>query len=119
LPAGPINYHWTRNLIAEPDETLLYVTVGSNSNIGENGMEREAGRAAVWRVDPAQPQASYLRFRPAQSRGNGLGAGYRGVVDGGQRARRTGQRPGARLPDPGAGGRFYGWPYSYFGRPCG
>src|SRR5690606_24303014 len=53
LPAGPINHHWTKNVIASPDGTKLYVTVGSNSNVGENGMENEVGRAAIWEVDPA------------------------------------------------------------------
>ncbi len=51
LPAGPINHHWTKNLIASPDGSKLYVTVGSNSNVGENGMAAEEGRAAIWEVD--------------------------------------------------------------------
>ena len=41
LPAGPINHHWTKNLIASRDGKHLYVTVGSNSNVGENGIEQE------------------------------------------------------------------------------
>jgi len=45
LPAGPINHHWTKNLIASPDGSRLYVTVGSNSNVGERGMAAETGRA--------------------------------------------------------------------------
>ena len=51
LPGGPINHHWTKNLIASPDGTKLYVTVGSNSNVGERGMPAEEGRAAIWEVD--------------------------------------------------------------------
>ena len=51
LPAGPLNHHWTKNLIASRDGKTLYVTVGSNSNVGENGMEKEEGRAAIWEVD--------------------------------------------------------------------
>ena len=51
LPAGPINHHWTKNIIASPDGSKLYVTVGSNSNVGENGMDDEEGRAAIWEVD--------------------------------------------------------------------
>ena len=43
LPGGPINHHWTKNVIASPDGTQLYVTVGSNSNVGENGIEAENG----------------------------------------------------------------------------
>ena len=53
LPAGPINHHWTKNVIASPDGKQLYVTVGSNTNIGENGMENEENRAAILEVDPA------------------------------------------------------------------
>ncbi len=53
LPAGPINHHWTKNLIASADGRKLYVTVGSNSNVGENGIDKEQGRAAIWEVDIA------------------------------------------------------------------
>ena len=51
LPGGPINHHWTKNLIASADGTKLYVTVGSNSNVAERGMAVETGRAAIWEVD--------------------------------------------------------------------
>src|SRR5205814_208862 len=47
LPAGTINHHWTKDLTASPDGTKLYATVGSNSNVGENGIEAEKDRAAV------------------------------------------------------------------------
>lgn len=56
LPGGPLNHHWTKNVIANPAGTKLYVTVGSNSNVGENGMDQEQGRAAIWEVDPASGQ---------------------------------------------------------------
>jgi glucose/arabinose dehydrogenase len=52
LPAGPLNHHWTKNVIASQDRSRLYVTVGSNSNVAEHGMDEEEGRAAVWEVDP-------------------------------------------------------------------
>jgi glucose/arabinose dehydrogenase len=51
IPGGPINHHWTKNLIASPDGSKLYVTVGSNSNVAERGMAVEVGRAAIWEVD--------------------------------------------------------------------
>src|SRR5689334_18920338 len=51
LPGGPINHHWTKNIIASRDGTKLYATVGSNSNIVENGLAAEDGRAAIWEVD--------------------------------------------------------------------
>lgn len=53
LPAGPINNHWTKGLLASPDGTKLYATVGSNSNVAENGMPAEEGRAAIWEIDRA------------------------------------------------------------------
>src|SRR5260370_4156072 len=53
LPAGRINHHWTKDLTASPDGTNLYATVGSNSNVGENGIEAETNRAAVLEVDRA------------------------------------------------------------------
>ena len=53
LPAGTINHHWTKNLIASRDGRKLYVTVGSNSNVGENGIEAEKDRAAILEIDPA------------------------------------------------------------------
>jgi glucose/arabinose dehydrogenase len=52
LPGGPINHHWTKNVVASPDGRQLYVSVGSNSNAGENGIDEEVERAAVWEVDP-------------------------------------------------------------------
>ena len=51
LPGGPINHHWVKNVVASPDGAKLYVSVGSNSNVGENGLAAEEGRAAIWEVD--------------------------------------------------------------------
>jgi glucose/arabinose dehydrogenase len=53
LPGGPIDHHWTKSLVANRDGSLLYVGVGSNSNITENGLEAEKNRAAIWEVDRA------------------------------------------------------------------
>src|SRR5437868_10257906 len=53
LPAGTINHHWTKNVIASPDGSKLYATVGSNSNVAENGIAHENGRAAIWEIDRA------------------------------------------------------------------
>ena len=52
LPAGPSNHHWTKNVIATPDGSRLYVSVGSNSNVGERGQQVEQGRAAIWEINP-------------------------------------------------------------------
>jgi glucose/arabinose dehydrogenase len=48
-----LNHHWTKNVVASQDGSKLYVSVGSNSNVGENGLEAEQGRAAIWEVDRA------------------------------------------------------------------
>jgi glucose/arabinose dehydrogenase len=53
LPAGARNHHWTKSLVASPDGARLYVGVGSNSNVAENGLDEEQGRAAVWEIDRA------------------------------------------------------------------
>jgi glucose/arabinose dehydrogenase len=57
LPGPPINHHWTKNVVASPDGSRLYATVGSNSNIGDNGMAAEEGRAAIWEYDIAARHA--------------------------------------------------------------
>jgi glucose/arabinose dehydrogenase len=53
LPAGPINHHWTKNIIASADGSKLYAAVGSNSNVAENGIDAEKERAAIWEIDVA------------------------------------------------------------------
>jgi glucose/arabinose dehydrogenase len=116
LPGGTINHHWTKDLTASADGTKLYATVGSNSNVGENGIEAETNRAAVLEVDRAtgkwrvfasglrnpngpawQPQsgALWVAVNERDELGNNLVPDYMtSVRDGG----------------------FYGWPYSYFGQ---
>jgi len=116
LPAGTINHHWTKNIIASADGTKLYATVGSNSNVAEKGMKNEEGRAAIWEIDlktgahrvfasglrnpngmafePAS-QALYTVVNERDEIGSDLVPDYlTSVKDGG----------------------FYGWPYSYFGQ---
>ncbi len=116
LPAGSINHHWTKNILASRDGKFLYATVGSNSNVGENGMDQEASRAAILQVDldtgKSRIYASGLRnpngmdWQPQSGQlwtvvnerdelGNDLVPDYlTSVKDGG----------------------FYGWPYSYYGQ---
>jgi glucose/arabinose dehydrogenase len=115
LPGGPLNHHWTKNILPSPDGSRLYATVGSNSNVAENGMDKEENRAAILEVDLAtgatRLYASGLRnpnglaWEPTSGKlwtavnerdelGSDLVPDYMtSVVDGG----------------------FYGWPYSYFG----
>ena len=115
LPAGPINHHWTKNLIASPDGAQLYVTVGSNSNVAENGMAAEEGRAAIWEIDPATGEhrifASGLR--------NPVGLAWEPETGALWTAVNERDELGSDLvPDYMTSvqdGGFYGWPYSYYG----
>ena len=74
LPGGPLNHHWTKNIIASRDGSKLYATVGSNSNVGRE-RHRQGGRA---RRDLGnrfeKPYASGLRFRTSQPERPRLGA---------------------------------------------
>ena len=115
LPAGPRNHHWTKNIIASPDGAKLYATVGSNSNVAENGMPAEEGRAAIWEVD-LKTGAKRL-FATGLRNPNGLGWERRSgtlwtVVN--ERDELGSDLVPDYLTSVKEGG-FYGWPYSYFG----
>ena len=92
------NNHWTRNLAASADGSKLYVAVGSNSNIAENGLEAEKGRARVIELDLKTDEEPCFCQRPAQSRRPCLGCQWR-VVDRRQRTRHARFRPRTRLSD--------------------
>jgi glucose/arabinose dehydrogenase len=115
LPAG-INHHWTKNLIASPDGSKLYVSVGSNSNVAENGMEIEAGRAAIWEIDVASGNKRLY----ATGLRNPVGMAW--APDNKTLWTAVNERDelGSDLvPDYMTSvrdGGFYGWPYSYFGQ---
>ena len=114
LPGGPRNHHWTKSLIASPDGTKLYATVGSNSNVAENGMEEEEGRAAIWEID-VKSGAKRL-FATGLRNPNGMA-----WVDGtlwtvvNERDELGSDLVPDYLTSVRDGG-FYGWPWSYFGR---
>jgi glucose/arabinose dehydrogenase len=115
LPAGPINHHWTKNLIASQDGSHLYATVGSNSNAGENGLAAEEGRAAVWEIDPTTGQHRIYAYGLRNP--NGLAW----VPDTGKLWAVVNERDelGSDLvPDYMTAlveGAFYGFPFSYYG----
>jgi glucose/arabinose dehydrogenase len=115
LPAG-INHHWTKNIVASPDGSKLYVSVGSNSNVGENGMEAEAGRAAVWEFDRASGKArlfaSGLRNPVGMAFHPQSGALWASVNERDELGNELVPDYMTAVKDGG----FYGWPYSYFGR---
>lgn len=115
LPAGQRNHHWTKNVVVSPDGRQMYIAIGSNSNVAENGLTEEQDRAQIWEVDPAsgvhrsfatglrnpvgmdfEPQtgALWVAVNERDELGSDLVPDYMtSLVDGG----------------------FYGWPFSYYG----
>ncbi|WP_274631273.1 PQQ-dependent sugar dehydrogenase [Arvimicrobium flavum] len=115
LPAGR-NHHWTKDVIASRDGTKLYATVGSNSNVGENGMDEEKGRAAVHEIDLATRQMRL--FASGLRNPNGLSwqpdSGALWVV-----VNERDEIGSDLVPDYMTSvqdGGFYGWPYSWYGQ---
>ncbi|WP_256830081.1 sorbosone dehydrogenase family protein [Pseudomonas sp. Pse1] len=116
LPGGPLNHHWTKNVIASADGSKLYVTVGSNSNVGENGLDQEQGRAAIWEVDRAT--GNHRIFASGLRNPNGM------AWEPNSKALWTAVNErdeiGSDLvPDyitSVKDGGFYGWPFSYYGQ---
>lgn len=115
LPAGPINHHWTKSLIASADGSRLYVGVGSNSNVAENGIANETERAAIWEVLAATGHhrifASGIRNPVGMAWEPESGALWVAVNE-------RDELGSDLVPDYMTAvrdGGFYGWPYSYFG----
>jgi glucose/arabinose dehydrogenase len=115
LPAGPINHHWTKNLLVSNDARRMYVAVGSNSNVGDNGLAAEEGRAALWLVDPASGAhrlfAGGLRNPVGLAFEPGTGALWVAVNE-------RDEIGSDLVPDymtHVVDGGFYGWPFSYYG----
>ncbi|AZF59413.1 sorbosone dehydrogenase family protein [Pseudomonas sp. R11-23-07] len=116
LPGGSLNHHWTKNVIASQDGSKLYVSVGSNSNVGENGLEAEEGRAAIWEVDRATGQhrifASGLRNPNGMAWEPQSGKLWTAVNE-------RDEIGSDLVPDyitSVKDGAFYGWPFSYYGQ---
>ena len=116
LPGGSINHHWTKNVVASKDGSKLYVSVGSNSNVGENGLQAEEGRAAIWEVDRASGQhrifASGLRNPNGMAWEPQSGKLWTAVNE-------RDEIGSDLVPDyitSVQDGAFYGWPFSYYGQ---
>lgn len=116
LPGGPINHHWTKNVVASADGKLLYVSVGSNSNVGDNGLDAEKERAAIWEVDPATGKhrifASGLRNPNGMAWEPTSGKLWTSVNE-------RDEIGSDLVPDyitSVKDGGFYGWPFSYYGQ---
>jgi glucose/arabinose dehydrogenase len=116
LPAGTINHHWTKNVIASRDGSKLYVTVGSNSNVAENGIDAEKDRAAILEIDAGSGATRV--FASGLRNPNGLAwepqTGALWVV-----VNERDELGDNLVPDYLTSvkeGAFYGWPYSYYGQ---
>jgi glucose/arabinose dehydrogenase len=116
LPGGTLNHHWTKGLIASTDGSRLFAAVGSNSNIAENGIAKEEGRAAIWEIDPKSGShrifASGLRNPVGLTWEPETGALWVAVNE-------RDELGGDLVPDYMTSvrdGAFYGWPYSYYGQ---
>jgi glucose/arabinose dehydrogenase len=115
LPAG-LNHHWTKNILASRDGSHLYVTVGSNSNVAENGIDKEDGRAAIWEVD--LKSGAHRIYSGGLRNPNGLawepdsGALWTVVNERDEIGSDLVPDYLTSVPD----GSFFGWPYSYYGQ---
>jgi glucose/arabinose dehydrogenase len=116
LPGGPLNHHWTKNIIASRDGARLYATVGSNSNVGENGLDQEENRAAILEVDRATGKwrvfASGLRNPNGMDWEPQTAALWAAVNE-------RDELGSDLVPDYMTSvkdGGFYGWPFSYYGQ---
>lgn len=115
LPSRPLNHHWTKSLISSVDGSKLYVGVGSNSNVAENGIDKEEGRAAIWEIDAQSGKhrifASGLRNPVGMAWEPETGVLWTAVNE-------RDELGSDLVPDYMTSvqeGGFYGWPYSYFG----
>ena len=116
LPGGPIDHHWTKSLVASPDGSKLYVGVGSNSNITENGIQAEYERAAVWEVD--RSSGAHRIFASGVRNPTGVAFEPQGHALWAIANERDELGPDL-VPDYLTSlrdGGFYGWPYSYYGQ---
>jgi glucose/arabinose dehydrogenase len=115
LPGGEINHHWTKNILASQNGEKLFVTVGSNSNVAERGMQVEYERAAIWEVNVKSGE--HRVFASGLRNPNGLAweplTGKLWTV-----VNERDELGSDLVPDFMTSvreGGFYGWPYSYFG----
>ncbi|WP_404712511.1 PQQ-dependent sugar dehydrogenase [Sphingomonas sp. MMS24-J13] len=115
LPGGPINHHWTKNVIASPDGTKLYVTVGSNSNVGERGMAVEKERAAVWEVDAKTGEHRIYAYGLRNPNGLAWEPSSKQLWTVGNERDELGSDIVPDYLTVVQFGGFYGWPWYYWG----
>jgi glucose/arabinose dehydrogenase len=116
LPAGAINHHWTKSLVASRDGRFLYAGIGSNSNVGENGLDAERGRAEIYEIDRSTGQVRDL----ATGLRNPVGMDFQPETGALWVSVNERDEIGSDLvPDYMTAvrdGAFYGWPWSYYGQ---
>ena len=116
LPGGTLNHHWTKNVVASADGKKLFVSVGSNSNVAENGVEKETERAAIWEVDVKTGNhrefATGLRNPVGMAWAPESGILWTAVNERDELGHDLVPDYMTSVKDGG----FYGWPYSYFGK---
>lgn len=115
LPAGGYNNHWTRNIISNRNGDKIYISVGSGSNVGENGMENEVRRASILEINPdgsgERIFASGLRNPVGMDLNQENGTLWTAVNE-------RDELGDEIVPDYITSvqeGGFYGWPYYYWG----
>ena len=116
LPAGAINHHWTKNIIASADGSKLYVTVGSNSNVAERGIDAEAERAAIWEINPANGAHRILASGLRNPNGMAFEPGTQALWTVVNERDEIGNDLVPDYLTSVKDGAFYGWPYSYYGQ---
>jgi glucose/arabinose dehydrogenase len=113
LPGGDLNHHWTKNVVASPDGSKLYVAIGSNSNVAENGLDKEEGRAQIWEVDPKTKTHRVFATGLRNPVGMTWESGELWAV-----VNERDELGSDLVPDYMTAvkdGAFYGWPFSYYG----
>lgn len=115
LPGGPINHHWTKNVIASPDGAKLYVTVGSNSNVGERGMAVEKERAAIWEIDAKTGQHRIYAYGIRNPNGMGWEPTSKQLWTVSNERDELGSDIVPDYLTLVQFGGFYGWPWYYWG----
>ncbi|GAA4218803.1 hypothetical protein GGQ68_002559 [Sagittula marina] len=108
--------HWTRSLLVSPDGSKIYAGVGSLTNIADQGMEVEEGRAAIWELDVASGAARIF----ASGLRNAVGMAWEPVTGKlwtvvNERDGLGDETPPDYLTSVEEDG-FYGWPYCYWGQ---
>jgi glucose/arabinose dehydrogenase len=114
LPGGALNHHWTKNIVASPDGKRLYASVGSNSNVAENGLPTEEGRAAIWEIERAT--GAKRLFATGLRNPNGMAFTSEGMLW--TVVNERDELGSDLVPDyltSVKDGGFYGWPWSYWG----